>query len=273
MRQFLGITLILAITGCVPIPVGDGARQSARFGDTALSQVEKEATNRNDVLRLIGEPDARSDDDRTFFFGWSHSNALYPWIIPFAPGAGGVVSASAGFALLTIEFDEAGVITRRTFEPDSQAYILYPMGALVRDLPLIEAPEGKEAGAKIFQLPADRCGIYVYGSGPLPLASVSLDNRTVVSALAGMSRSYYFLIEPMPGRHLLKATNPGPQSDEPVASLDIECDAGTNVFVNVRRRWGFGDTSSVVERIDDREGRQAILERKRILTKYGVFGY
>jgi hypothetical protein len=264
LRPLFIATFVLVVTGCVPIPVGDGAREGvgARFGGDDLKKVETEATTRADVLRLLGEPDARTDDNRTFFYGWSHSNYIVPWAIPLYPTVV-LMSGSAGYALLTVEFDEHDAIVRRNLEPDSDAYIYYPMGGRVEDLNLIPASPSSDA----------ECAIYVYGSGPLALASVTLDDRLVVPALAGMSTAYYFLVEPRPGKHRLTATNPGPDSAEPVASIDVDCTGGSNTFVNVRRRWGFGDTSSVIEVIDNRDGQEAVRGHKRLLTKYGVRGY
>jgi hypothetical protein len=258
--------------------VGDGAREGAgaRFGGDDLKKVETEATTRADVLRLLGEPDARTDDNRTFFYGWSHSNYIVPWVIPLYPPVvfGGVMSGSAGYALLTVDFDEGDAIVRRQLEPHSDAYIYYPIGQHTEDRSLLIAPQASDAEAKLFRPPQERCGIYIYGSGPLALGVIELDSRLVVPALDGMmSKTYYVLVEPLSGKHRLTSTNPDPDSKEPVASVDVDCTAGINTFVNVRRQWGFGDTSSVVELVDNREGQAAVLERKRILTKYGVRGY
>ncbi len=65
LRTLLASAALLAVSACVPI------RQDyvPRFSDETLAKIGKEAATRDQILSMLGEPDARSGE-RVFYYGW-----------------------------------------------------------------------------------------------------------------------------------------------------------------------------------------------------------
>lgn len=265
--RVLVFALGLLIVGCVPIPIST----QPRFSEATLIKA-KQAKTRDEILTLLGQPDARRAE-REFYYGWANSYYAVAWAIPY--GGAGIFHGSSGFSLLTVEFDQNGTIVRSELNPGSDAYLDYVAGAAQIRLPMILASESEDAEAKLFHPPPDRCAIYVYGSGMLPLMSLTFDNHGVVKVLASLWHAYYVVIYAKAGPHQITTTNPGPRDlgKNQSATLDIECTPGAVLFARVWIDSGWDGDGSVIERVDDREGREAVRQHRRILTQYSDYAF
>jgi len=266
-RWPLWVLLLLALSGCVAVPVSKDL--PSRFSREQLAKLEKGATTRDMVLENLREPDLRNGD-RTFYYGWAGSSFVAPWLIATSGGgAAGVVGGSGDLHLLTIDFDESGVVKDLKLDPATDNFNdVVNLNAVTSTAELrILAPEADDAEAKLFHAPPDRCAIYVYGGGfpTTSLGQLSLDGRSVVPLLAGVFSSYYVMVTPDPGSHSLSQS--GPRSP---AYLTITCAPGELVFVRAGLPW-YGGKTLLMERVDESAGRGAISAHRRILTKYAQY--
>lgn len=98
--------VLLINTSCiyVPIPASELRSPKGVIDKKTIKSLKQGESTRADLLLLVGEPDARYEQDRYFVYEWEASEALV-----VVPGAGDTVSIKHYFC---VEFDENNRIKR-----------------------------------------------------------------------------------------------------------------------------------------------------------------
>lgn len=120
-RQFKSLALVggtvLVLSGC-PIPILSGYERDSRENVPASAPeiLRQGESTREDVLMLLGEPDAIALDESWIEYGSRYSlGGLYVFI-PAGNGGGVLGTERIRYRRLIIEFDQAGVIIKVIME-------------------------------------------------------------------------------------------------------------------------------------------------------------
>lgn len=105
-----GISFLLALAGCVPVPVKERTYMNSRTGlnDEDLAFVVEKITTREELLLHLGEPDAVLNNESILVYSWSKVVGGIVLLIP--PATGGVEMLNNHY--LIFEFDSDGTLQR-----------------------------------------------------------------------------------------------------------------------------------------------------------------
>jgi len=108
----LCLLAILMLAGCVPIPIpATGDREDSRqnIADGVPDFIVAGQTTRADVLLALGDPDQRAEDDRCFLYLRTSDEGGIAFVYG-GGGRGGITGQPVTFRMLTVTFDERGVV-------------------------------------------------------------------------------------------------------------------------------------------------------------------
>jgi hypothetical protein len=117
-RYFAGAgSVALLLAGCaIPIPSSYDSESRENVAEAAPVAIEVGATTREDVLMLLGEPDAVGIDESWIAYASIYTSGGLVLVSPTAAGVGVVGGARMRYRRLIVEFDAQGVTAALVFE-------------------------------------------------------------------------------------------------------------------------------------------------------------
>ena len=119
----------------------------------------------------------------------------------------------------------------------------------------------QDAALKVFKVPVDRSGIYIYRTGSLLGAMVKMDVMIDGTLIGQTASNTYLYKEVTPGKHTIvsKAEN--------TDSIDIEAKPGTLNYVRQEVQMGIVYSRNKLHLVDEVTGKKGITETKLAETK------
>lgn len=171
-------------------------------------------------------------------------------------GSGADTSGDVDHRFLKIEFDRNNVVKQYDIS-SSEGTGCNRNGICVRDHRyMLLAPEQADLDAKSFELPGDRCGVYLYGKVSRA-TSVWMDAH---HSGWQVDKDQYFYWQLEAGTHTIAARN----RDNTVS---FDCANGESVFLELdlkKNFWGSKYTARI-ERRSEKKGRRAVGKAHRTL--------
>ena len=276
----VALPLLICLSACIIIPVERGDEEL--FQDERLTFIEIGKSTKEDIATAMSDFPMEKDEGeasvkltpKKFRDGdwWLYTQTRQEtkWLIAaISPGgAGADIIGGVDYRFLLIKFDNNGVVAG--YELSSlEGSGCNRYGVCVRwSRYMLLAPEDEDRVVKQFHIPADRCGVYVYGklkSAP-PIwsyAPIWLDGHRVGWLL---DKKQFLFLQLDQGAHQLAPRNPH-VSDQP--PMEFSCAAGDLYFFELKpKRSGFFRPRLWIE-IEQRDavkGRKAIGKRKLSLS-------
>lgn len=114
VRQIVTLAVLGSLSGCIPIPLPTHASK-ARYSETQLASVGKEAQTREEIRARLGAPDLEMADGRAWIYAWEvgHGKIFAIPLLPLAAGDLGPIKSDQ--FLLVLEFDRDGSLQSKGF--------------------------------------------------------------------------------------------------------------------------------------------------------------
>jgi len=272
----LALPLLICLSACIVIPVERGDEEL--FKDERLTFIEIGKSTKEEIDTAMSDFAMGKDEGEArvkltpikFRDGdwwlYTQTRKETKWLIA-AIGPGGAAADTFGdadYRFLLIKFDNNGVVAGYELS-SSEGSGCNRYGVCVRWARfMLLAPEDEDRVVKQFDIPADRCGIYVYGKPksavPLP---IWLDGHRV-GWLLDKKQFYFWQLDQ--GVHQLAPRNPHVSDQRPT---EFSCAAGGLYFFELK-----STTSGVfrprfwieIEQRDEVQGRKAIGNRQLTLS-------
>lgn len=239
-NRILPWLLAFLLNACVVIPihVGEEPPFESDIPDLVVGQ-----TTRSEVIEILGRPAASYHNGKD----WVYTASQISWEL------WGISLSTAGKdpigdqKFLALTFDGNDVLASKRLEvgepePGNCTGIGFchdGEGHVMRF-----ATNNANLQAKSFVVPEEKCGVYVFGYG----LNHRVDLDGVHMGFAFVSKVYFFW-NLDPGKHEI-SVHPKP------ASTQFNCHDGELIFVNVKARFGTGNTT--LELVSENEGRKRI---------------
>ncbi len=281
----LALPLLICLSACIIIPVERGDEELFKderltFIEIGKSTKEESATAMSDFAMEKDEgevsvkltPKKFRDGD---WWLYTQSRKEAKWF--FAAAAYGradygTIGGDVDYRFLLIKFDNNGVVAGYELS-SSEGSGCNRHGVCVREsFYMLLASEDEDRVVKQFDIPADRCGIYVYSKPKYYIAvfPIWLDGHEVGRLL---NKKHFFFWQLDQGVHQLAFHSPedtDTPEDTDQRPIEFSCAAGGLYFFEVRRKTrGFPFRMHLaleIEQPDAVKGREAISKRQLTLN-------
>jgi hypothetical protein len=273
----LAIFLVSSLSACVAIPVQRADEEPFKderlifieIGKTtkeeiaaAMSDFAKEKDNVEERVNLLPQKFRGGD---WWLYTESRSEAQWLWVYAapsVLPDVGVNKTGKYDYHYLLIKFDDNGVVTG--YETSSAEGDGCNRNGVCQKGPyyMLLASLDEDRVVKQFHIPADRCGVYVYGK-PKFAVPIWLDGHLTGWLLN--NQGFLFLQLDL-GVHQLSPLSPVVSNQTPVK---FECVAGDSYFFESMQKASEVSRHSSWTEIEQRDavkGRQAVGERRLMLT-------
>jgi hypothetical protein len=283
IRFSLLITYLLLsfLSGCIVLPVEKGEEE--HLTDEKLTFIEIGMTSKEELAARMADFPIPMDDGvarASFSLQEFHGGNLWlymqtrseaKWLVVLLAAGDGHIDVTGDFdyRFLLVKFDENGVVAEYDLL-SSEGDGCNRQGVCVRDSHYaLLATDDEDQTVKQFSVPADLCGVYVYGK-PTTSIPIWLDDHRL-GWLLDNKQFFFSLIDP--GRHELSTsgTDWHPIGGEVIemAPNAFNCSAGDLYFFDIRvKHKGFIRPSRWID-IEPRDavrGRKAISRRRLTLS-------
>ncbi len=262
----LALPLLISLSACIfPAQLPD----EKPFKDEKLAFIEIGKTTKEEIATAMSDFPMKTDEGEVrvkltpqkYRGGdwWLYARAREELQWTVLAGTDAEEIGDVDYRFLLIKFDNNGIVAGYELS-SSDGYGCNRYGVCVRwpDYTLL-APEDEDRVVKQFDIPADRCGVYVYGRGP-----IWLDGHRVGWLL---DKKQFFFWQLDPGVHQLASRSPDVSDQKPI---EFSCAAGGLYFFEVRRKTrGFPFRMHLaleIEQPDAVKGREAISKRQLTLN-------
>jgi len=235
------------------------------FEDENVAFIEIGETTKTEVEAELPLP-MKSQDGDSWLYAKSRGELHWEMIL-VAPdtGAETVRYGTTDYRYLLVRFDENDVVTELVSSRSENPSGCNRAGVCVtQHIYMFPASEEQDRAAKLFDVPRNRCGVFVLGNPKTPIY-IRLDG-TSVGALFG--NRWYILRQLIPGERLLDAFIPGTGNYERV---DFSCSPGSLVFFQITtKRHGvlWGQIKVEVAKLGETDGYEAVTGRA--LTRHVI---
>jgi hypothetical protein len=284
VQQFLlllALPLLICLSACIIIPVERGDEEL--FKDERLTFIEVGKSTKEEIATAMSDFAMEKDEGevsvkltpKKFRDGdwwlYTQSRKEAKWF--FAAAAYGradygTIGGDVDYRFLLIKFDNNGVVAGYELS-SSEGTGCNRYGVCVRwSRYMLLAPEDEDRVVKQFDIPADRCGVYVYGKpkSAVPVWSyvpIWLDGDRVGWLL---DKKQFLFLQLDQGAHQLAPRSPDVADQRPI---EFSCAAGRLYFFELKpKRSGFFRPRFWIE-IEQRDavkGRKAIGKRQLSLS-------
>ena len=280
----LALPLLICLSACmVIIPVERGDEEL--FKDERLTFIEIGKSTKEDIATAMSDFPMEKDEGeasvkltpKKFRDGdwWLYTQTRQEtkWLFAaLSPGgAGADIIGGVDYRFLLIKFDNNGVVAGYELS-SSEGSGCNRYGVCIRDsYYMLLAPEDEDRVVKQFDIPADRCGVYVYGTrrpavilSEIPIwIDIWIDGRRVGWLL---DKKQFFFLQLDQGAHQLAFRSPDVFNQK---QIEFSCAAGDLYFFELKsKRSGlFAQRYWIeIEQRDAVKGRKAIGKRQLTLN-------
>jgi hypothetical protein len=283
----LALPLVISLSACI-IPVQRPDEEP--FKDEKLAFIEIGKTTKEEIATAMSDFAMETDEGEVrvkltpqkYRGGdwWLYAQTREEFQWTFSTGIEAVASRDVDYRFLLIKFDNNGIVAGYELS-SSEGYGCNRYGVCVTMCHPYEAcpqgpvytllaPEDEDRVVKQFDIPADRCGIYVYGKlrAATPVA-IWLDGRQVGWLL---NKKQFFFWQLDQGAHQLAyRSRPGDPESAHQTSIEFSCAVGDLYFFELKQKtvsfWRI-TWYIEIEQPDAVTGRKAI--GKRQLSLYST---
>lgn len=268
----LALPLIISLSACIfPIQLPD----EEPFKDEKLAFIEIGKTTKEEIATAMSDFPLKTDEGevrvkltpKKFRGGdwWLYAQTREELVLAWAGGVDAeVLFGDFDYRFLLIKFDHNGIVAGYELS-SSEGSGCNRYGVCVHlSLYTLLAPEDEDRVVKQFDIPADRCGIYVYGKPKYTVPiTIWLDGHLVGWLL---DKKQFFFWQLDQGVHQLRPYRPGVADKR---SIEFSCTAGDLNFFELKETSnGFFSRRSwiEIEQPDAVTGRKAIGKRRLALN-------
>ena len=270
----LALPLLISLSACIAVPVKGGhevafkneklafieiGKSTKAEIDTAMSDFPME-TDRGRVRVKLTPLEFRDGD--WWLYAQIREELKWGWIIAFPEEVDFSTIGDVDYRFLLIKFDNNGIVSGYELS-SSEGSGCNPFGVCVRESRyMLLASDDEDRVVKQFDIPADRCGVYLYG-GPTVAIPILLDGYKVGWL---MDKKKFFFWQLRPDVHELAPNDPYAPENRPI---EFSCAAGHLYFFELERKskglFG-GIILTEIEQRDAVTGRKAIGKRQLMLS-------
>ena len=278
----LASPLLISLSACIAFPIQ--LPDEEPFKDEKLAFIEIGKTTKEEIATAMSVFPMKTDEGEVrvkwtpqkYRGGdwWLYAQTreelkwFFIYMIPSYGGGGGGDFGTIGdvdYRFLLIKFDNNGVVAEYELS-SSEGGGCDRYGICVRESHyMLLASEDEDRVVKQFDIPADRCGVYVYGKWRVAV-SIWLDSHRVGWHL---DKKQFFFWQLDPGIHQLGSRSLDVPDQSPI---EFSCAAGSLYFFELERKrtslWQPGPMSfwAEIEQRDAVKGREAIGKRQLTLN-------
>ena len=269
----LALPLVISLSACIfPTQLPD----EEPFKDEKLAFIEIGKTTKEEIATAMSDFPMKTDEGEVRvkltpqkyrggdWWLYAQTREELVWVV--LAGTDAEVIGDVDYRFLLIKFDNNGIVAGYELS-SSEGYGCNRYGVCVRwPRYTLLAPEDEDRVVKQFDIPADRCGIYVYGGGP-----IWLDGHRVGWIL---DKKQFFFWQLDQGVHQL-ASSLSPdfadqRQDVAFSSIEFSCAAGDLYFFELKTKSSGFFTKRYrvwieIEQPDAVTGRKAIAKRRLTL--------
>ena len=273
----LALPLVICLSACIAFPIQ--LPDAEPFKDEKLAFIEIGKTTKEEIATAMSDFPLKTDEgevrvkltpqkyrggDWWLYAQTREELKLFVAVMgPFGSGDAGIIG-DVDYRLLLIKFDNNGVVAEYELS-SSEGDGCDRYSICVREsLYMLLASEDEDRVVKHFDIPADRCGVYVYGKRWVAVP-IWLDGHRVGWHL---DKKQFFFWQLDPGVHQLASRSPDVSDQKPI---EFGCAAGDLYFFALKGKSSGIFTSSFhswieIEQPDAVTGRKAIGKRQLTLN-------
>jgi len=272
----LAIPILASLSACIAIPLRPGDEEPIK--DEQLAFIEIGKTTKEEISTAMsdfaikhdgGELTVKLTPQRFRDGDWwlyAQTRKETKWFVIYGLPCGGCADAGTvgdvDYRLLLIKFDNNGIVAEYALS-SSEGNGCDRYGICVRESHyMLLASDDEDRVVKQFDIPADGCGVYVYGKKRV-VAPIWLDNHRVGWHL---DKKQFFFWQLDPGIHQLGSRNLDVADQSPI---EFNCAAGGLYFFELKKKiisWAPLSVRVEIEQRDAVKGRKAIGKRQLTLN-------
>lgn len=271
----LSLPLLISLSACIAIAFPIQLPDEEPFKDEKLAFIEIGKTTKEEIATAMSDFPMKTDEGEVRvkltpqkyrggdWWLYAQTREELKWVmigVGDAEEMGGV-----DYRFLLIKFDNNGIVAGYE-SSSSEGYGCNRQGVCaLGPLYTLLASEDEDRVVKQFDIPADRCGVYVYGKRWVAVP-IWLDGHRVGWHL---DKKQFFFWQLDPGVHQLASRSPDVSDQKPI---EFSCAAGGLYFFELERKrssfWQVGPMSfwAEIEQRDAVKGRKAIGKRQLTLN-------
>ncbi len=271
----LALPLLISLSACLVIPLAFPIQlpDEKPFKDEKLAFIEIGKTTKEEIATAMSDFPMKTDEGEVrvtltpqkfrggAWWLYAQTREELKWVMFVAPGA---EFGYVDYRFLLIKFDNNGIVAGYELS-SSEGSGCNRYGVCARGpWHTLLASEDEDRVVKQFDIPADRCGVYVYGKPKYGAPVVILFDGHGVGSILDKKQFFFFQLDQ--GYHQLFHHSPG-FSDQ--RSFVFSCAAGDLYFFELTpKSSGFFSVrfSIEVEQRDAVTGRKAIAKRRLTLN-------
>ncbi len=269
----LALPLLISLSACIAFPIQLPDEEPFKAEKLAFIEIGK--TTKEEIATAMSDFPMEKDEGEVRvtltpqkyrggdWWLYAQTREELKWLM-IGPQDVGTIG-DVDYRFLLIKFDNNGVVAEYELS-SSEGDGCDRYGICVRESHyMLLASEDEDRVVKQFDIPADRCGIYVYGK-PKSAFPIYLDGHRVGWHL---DKKQFFFWQLDPGVHQLASRSPDVSDQKPI---EFSCAAGGLYFFELERKrssfWQVGPMSfwAEIEQRDAVKGREAIGTRHLTLN-------
>ena len=265
----LALPLVISLSACIAFPIQ--LPDEEPFNDGKLAFIEIGKTTKEEIATAMSDFPMEKDEGEVRvkltpkkyrggdWWLYAQTREELKWLM-IGPQDVGTIG-DVDYRFLLIKFDNNGVVAEYELS-SSEGDGCDRYGICVRESHyMLLASEDEDRVVKQFDIPADRCGIYVYGKRWVAVP-IWLDGHRVGWHL---DKKQFFFWQLDPGVHQLASRSPDVLDQKPI---EFSCAAGGLYFFELKRKRSCCPMSfwAEIEQRDAVKRRQAIGKRQLTLN-------
>ncbi len=282
-RLLLALPVLASLSACIAIPIQ--LPDEEPFQDEQLAFIEIGKTTKEEIATAMSDFPIETDEGEVRvkltpqkyrggdWWLYAQTREELKWFFIYGwPGGGGDAGTigDVDYRLLLIKFDNNGIVAEYALSSsEGNGCDRYGICVRVSHYTLL-ASEDEDRVVKQFDIPADRCGVYVYGKSYVyqkrwVAVPIWLDGHRVGWHL---DKKQFFFWQLDPGIHQLGSRSLDVPDQSPI---EFSCAAGSLYFFELERKtrslWQPGISFwAEIEQRDAVKGRKAIGKRQLTLN-------
>ncbi len=265
----LAVLLVISLSACIGI-VPTRPPDEEAFKDEKLAFIEIGKTTKEEIATAMSDFPMKTDEGEVRvkltpqkyrggdWWLYARTREELQWTV--SGGMDGEIIGDVDYRFLLIKFDNNGIVAGYELSSSEGSGCNRYGVCVLRSRHTLLAPEDEDRVVKQFDIPADRCGVYVYGDGP-----IWLDGYRVRWLL---HKKQFFFWQLDQGVHQLDPSGP---DDGNQGSIEFSCAAGDLYFFELKTKSSGLFTKRYrvwkeIEQPDAVTGRKAIGKRKLTLN-------
>ncbi len=263
----LALPLVISLSACIlPTQLPD----EAPFKDEKLAFIEIGTTTKEEIATAMSDFPMKTDEGEVRvkltpqkyrggdWWLYARTREELQWVV--LAGTDAEEIGDVDYRFLLIKFDNNGIVAGYELSSSEGSGCNRYGVCVLGSRHTLLAPEDEDRVVKQFDIPADRCGVYVYGDGP-----IWLDGYRVRWLL---HKKQFFFWQLDQGVHQLDPSGP---DDGNQGSIEFSCAAGDLYFFELKTKSSGLFTKRYrvwkeIEQPDAVTGRKAIAKRRLTLN-------